>query len=94
MLTSKNSVWVLGYLGILWPHQQSILQKVSLFYRKVSDLSSDSDFEYNDSPFYDRSPIYIPSDEEEVKHKETSRCRDITSGSGPSGTWQTSSHVC
>ena len=37
------------------------------FYRKVSDLSSDSDFEYSDSPFYDRSPIYIPSDEEEVK---------------------------
>ena len=86
------------YLGIVWPHQQSVLQKVTLFffYRRVSDLSSDSDFDHSNSPFNDQSPIYVLSGDDEVKHKrETSRGGEITSGSGQSGIQQMSSHnVC
>ena len=83
------------YLGIVWPHQQSILQNVTLFffYRRVSNLSSDSDFDHSNSPLCYQSPIYVPSDNDEVNHKrESSRGLEITSGSGQSGIQEMSSH--
>ena len=63
------------------------------FYRRVSDLSSDSDFDHSNSPLYYQSPIYVPSDDDEVNHKrESSRGLEITSGSGQSGIQEMSSH--